>query len=324
MTRNAVLGLVLLPVLPVVPTEGTAVLRVDNIWAKGRHHALFGRTTFSVGGGEVIIVQADSQMERTSLGLALTGRLPLSGGEICWSAGDEEPQPISMKKLRRISDIVDSPDVTAPEQHMRVHDYVSEMLSYNLPIFGRSRAGRWLKERGLEDLDGLWMDELDGEMNIGLMAALAQSSPSDLLVFDTPSRHLNHTRMWLPFLEELAHDEDRPRTVVAIVPHISESWQGARAVVGSVHMDQDGEFEPAEEPAEELTEAEELAVAEELAQTEPVIDVIEVEEIPLTSSIPLTPAASGVTEAVRTVDPKPTNQKLTDQKPNAQKTAEKE
>ena len=111
------------------------MLRVDNIWAKGRHHALFGRTSFSVNQGEVIIIQADSQMERTSLGLALTGRLPLSGGEIFWSAGNGEPQPISMKKLRRISDIVDSPDVTAPEQHMRVHDYVSEMLSYNLPIF---------------------------------------------------------------------------------------------------------------------------------------------------------------------------------------------
>lgn len=306
------------------------MLRVDNIWAKGRHHALFGRTTFSVGGGEVIIVQADSQMERTSLGLALTGRLPLSGGEIYWSAGDEEPQPISMKKLRRISDIIDSPDVTAPEQHMRVHDYVSEMLSYNLPIFGRSRAGRWLKERGLEDLDGLWMDELDGEMNIELMAALAQSSPSDLLVFDTPSRHLNHTRMWLPFLEELANDEDRPRTVVAIVPHISDTWHGARAVVGSVHMDQEGEFEaPEDEPAEEPTEPE-----------IDVIEVHEVEEIPLTSSIPLTPAAgvaaettvvatpvpaaSGVTEAVRTVDQKSTDQKPTNQKPNAQKTAEKE
>ena len=209
------------------------MLRVDNIWAKGRHHALFGRTSFSVNQGEVIIIQADSQMERTSLGLALTGRLPLSGGEIFWSAGNGEPQPISMKKLRRISDIVDSPDVTAPEQHMRVHDYVSEMLSYNLPIFGRSRASRWLAERGLEELDGLWMDELDGEMNIELMTALAQSSPSDLLVFDTPSRHLNHTRMWLPFLEELASDEERPRTVVAIVPHISESWRGARAVAVS-------------------------------------------------------------------------------------------
>lgn len=297
------------------------MLRVDNIWAKGRHHALFGRTTFSVGGGEVIIVQADSQMERTSLGLALTGRLPLSGGEICWSAGDEEPQPISMKKLRRISDIVDSPDVTAPEQHMRVHDYVSEMLSYNLPVFGRSRAGRWLKEHGLEDLDGLWMDELDGEMNIELMAALAQSSPSDLLVFDTPSRHLNHTRMWLPFLEELANDEDRPRTVVAIVPHISGDWHGARAVVGSVHMDQDGEFEPAEEPAEELTETEELI------QAEPTIDVVEVrevEEIPSTSSTPLTPVVSDGSGAAQTAESKTDNQKTGNQKTVAQKTAEKE
>jgi len=295
------------------------VLRVDNIWAKGRHTPLFDRTTFSVGEGEVIIVQADSQMERTSLGLALTGRLPLSGGEIFWSDGDAEPQPISMKKLRRISDIIDSPDVTAPEQHMRVHDYVSEMLSYNLPVFGRSRASRWLKERGLEDLDGLWMDELDGEMNIELMAALAQASPSDLLVFDTPSRHLNHTYMWLPYLEELATDEDRPRTVVAIVPHISESWQGARAVVGSVHMDQDGEFEPAEEPAEALT------AAEELAQTEPVIDVIEVremEEIPLTSSIPQTSAASGALG--QTTDHKTDNQKTGNEKTVAQKTAEKE
>lgn len=295
------------------------MLRVNNIWAKGRHHALFGRTSFSVGHGEVIIIQADSQMERTSLGLALTGRLPLSGGEIFWSAGDEEPQPISMKKLRRISDIIDSPDVTAPEQHMRVHDYVSEMLSYNLPIFGRSRASRWLKERGLEDLDGLWMDELDGEMNIELMTALAQSSPSDLLVFDTPSRHLNHTRMWLPYLEELATDGDRPRTVVAIVPHISRDWRGARAVVGSVHMDQDGEFEPAEEPAEALT------AAEELAQTEPVIDVIEVremEEIPLTSSIPQTSAASGALG--QTTDHKTDNQKTGNEKTVAQKTAEKE
>lgn len=297
------------------------MLRVDNIWAKGRHHALFGRTSFFVNQGEVIIIQADSQMERTSLGLALTGRLPLSGGEIFWSAGNGEPQPISMKKLRRISDIVDSPDVTAPEQHMRVHDYVSEMLSYNLPIFGRSRAGRWLAERGLEELDGLWMDELDGEMNIELMTALAQSSPSDLLVFDTPSRHLNHTRMWLPFLEELASDEERPRTVVAIVPHISESWRGARAVVGSVHMDQDGEFELAEESVEEQPETEELT------ETEPVIDVIEVrevEEIPLTSSIPLTLAASGTSGAVQTAESKTDNQKTGNQKTVAQKTAEKE
>lgn len=297
------------------------MLSVDNIWAKGRHTPLFDRTTFSVGEGEVIIVQADSQLERTSLALALTGRLPLSGGTISWSEGDDEPRRISMKRLRALSSVVDSPDVTAPEQHMRVHDYVSEMLSYNLPIFGRSRASRWLAERGLEELDGLWMDEISGEMNIELMAALAQHSPSDLLVFDTPSRHLNHTYMWLPYLEELAADEDHPRTVVAVVPHISESWHGARAVVGSVHMDQDGEFELAEESVEEQPETEELTEIEALID---VIEVREVEEIPLTSSTPLTQAASGTSGAVQTAESKTDNQKTGNQKTVAQKTAEKE
>ena len=297
------------------------MLSVDNIWAKGRHTPLFDRTTFSVGEGEVIIVQADSQLERTSLALALTGRLPLSGGTISWSEGDDEPRRISMKRLRALSSVVDSPDVTAPEQHMRVHDYVSEMLSYNLPIFGRSRASRWLAERGLEELDSLWMDEISGEMNIELMAALAQHSPSDLLVFDTPSRHLNHTYMWLPYLEELAADEDHPRTVVAVVPHISESWHGARAVVGSVHMDQDGEFELAEESVEEQPETEELTEIEALID---VIEVREVEEIPLTSSTPLTLAASGTSGAVQTAESKTDNQKTGNQKTVAQKTAEKE
>ncbi len=297
------------------------MLSVDNIWAKGRHTPLFDRTTFSVGEGEVIIVQADSQLERTSLALALTGRLPLSGGTISWSEGDDEPRRISMKRLRALSSVVDSPDVTAPEQHMRVHDYVSEMLSYNLPIFGRSRASRWLAERGLEELDSLWMDEISGEMNIELMAALAQHSPSDLLVFDTPSRHLNHTYMWLPYLEELAADEDHPRTVVAVVPHISESWHGARAVVGSVHMDQDGEFELAEESVEEQPETEELTETEALID---VIEVREVEEIPLTSSNPLTLAASGTSGAVQTAESKTNNQKTGNQKTVAQKTAEKE
>ena len=287
------------------------MLSVDNIWAKGRHTPLFDRTTFSVGEGEVIIVQADSQLERTSLALALTGRLPLSGGTISWSEGDDEPRRISMKRLRALSSVVDSPDVTAPEQHMRVHDYVSEMLSYNLPIFGRSRASRWLAERGLEELDGLWMDEISGEMNIELMAALAQHSPSDLLVFDTPSRHLNHTYMWLPYLEELAADEDHPRTVVAVVPHISESWHGARAVVGSVHMDQDGEFELAEESVEEQPETEELTEIEALID---VIEVREVEEIPLTSSTPLTLAASGTSEPFR-----PLNLRLITRRPATRK-----
>ena len=207
------------------------MLKVDNIWAKGRHKALFGRTSFTVERGEVILVQADSQLERTALALGLTGRLPLNGGTIGWGSQERT----SKYRLRRLSDIIDSPEVTAPESHMRVHDYVSEMLSYSQPMFGRPRATRWLKERGMEELDKLWTEEMTGEKNLELMLALAEHSGSPLLVFDTPSRHFNHTRMWLPQLVELAENEDNPRAVIAIVPHISESWHGKRAVVGDSH-----------------------------------------------------------------------------------------
>ncbi|MDO5749765.1 MAG: multidrug ABC transporter ATPase [Rothia sp. (in: high G+C Gram-positive bacteria)] len=207
------------------------MLKVDNIWAKGRHKALFGRTSFTVERGEVILVQADSQLERTALALGLTGRLPLNGGTIAWGAQERT----SKYRLRRLSDIIDSPEVTAPESHMRVHDYVSEMLSYSQPMFGRPRATRWLKERGMEDLDKLWTEEMTGEKNLELMLALAEHSGSPLLVFDTPSRHFNRTHMWLPQLVELAENEDNPRAIIAIVPHISESWEGKRAVVGDSH-----------------------------------------------------------------------------------------
>ncbi|THD32060.1 MAG: multidrug ABC transporter ATPase, partial [Rothia mucilaginosa] len=67
--------------------------------------------------------------------------------------------------------------------------------------------------------------------------------------------------MWLPYLEELAADEDHPRTVVAVVPHISESWHGARAVVGRVPEENvpapvEGEIEPSNDSPEHGENAE--------------------------------------------------------------------
>ncbi|MFW0120619.1 multidrug ABC transporter ATPase [Rothia sp. CCM 9419] len=217
--------------------KGKNMLIVDNIWAKGRHNALFGRTSFTLNRGEVIIIQADSQLERTALSLTLTGRMRPSGGTILWTDPQKPSrEESSMKKLRRRSELIDSPNINEPENHMRVRDYVSEMLSYTMGPFTRPRSGKWLKEHGLEDLDNLWNEQVTGEQNIRLMTTLAANyQHADLLVFDTPSRHLNHTRMWLPYLLQLAENEERPRAVVAVVPHISSTWDGKQAVVGSAH-----------------------------------------------------------------------------------------
>lgn len=213
------------------------MLVVKDIWAKGRHHPLFGPTSFDVDPGEVIIIQADSQLERTALSLTLTGRMKPSGGKILIRDSDTGSQHrIHRKELRKRSEIIDSPGVNEPENFMRVHDYVSEMRSYTMSAFARPQSGLWLKEHNLQDLENLWVEQVNGTQRTQLMSALASSYPqADLLVFDTPSRHLNHTRMWLPYLQELAEDPEHPRVVVAVVPHISSAWHGKSAVVGSAH-----------------------------------------------------------------------------------------
>lgn len=236
------------------------MLVVRDIWASGRHNPLFGPTSFEVEPGEVLIIQADSQLERTALSLTLTGRMKPSGGSVTFEDPEtEQEKKVSMKLLRKRSELIDSPNVNEPENHMRVRDYVSEMLSYTMGSLRRPRSAKWLADHDLADLDNLWNEQLTGDQNIRLMSALACSyTHADVLVFDTPSRHLNHTEFWLPYLRRLAEDPDHPRIVIAVVPHISSKWHGKRAVVGDAHQDtslsaksQTGILETVDEAVEE-------------------------------------------------------------------------
>ncbi|WP_129657111.1 ABC transporter ATP-binding protein [Rothia uropygialis] len=204
------------------------MLEVEAVQAKGRHAPLVEPTSFTVEIGELILVQANSQLQRSALSLVLTGRMRPDAGSVSWDGSD------SRKTLRRSSSLIDSPAINEMENHMRVRDYVAEMLSYMPHKFlHRPNASRWLHENGLEDLDNLWDEQLTGDQRIKLMIALARHDQrADLLVFDTPSRHANHSYTWLPSLHRLARDENHRRAVVAVVPHISDSWHGLRATLG--------------------------------------------------------------------------------------------
>lgn len=204
------------------------MLEVEAVQAKGRHAPLIERTSFTVEVGELILVQGNSQLQRSGLSLALTGRLRPDKGTISWDGSDKR------KTLRRRSSLVDSPRVNQMEEHMRVRDYAAEMLSY-MPhkMLKRPSTEQWLRDHGLEDLDNLWEEQLTPDQRIRLVVALAgQEKRSDLLVFDTPSRHANHTATWLPRLHRLARNEEHPRAVVAVVPRISTSWHGLTARIG--------------------------------------------------------------------------------------------
>ncbi|MEU6855364.1 multidrug ABC transporter ATPase [Rothia kristinae] len=209
----------------------SAVLHAENITAKGRHAPLIQRTSLDVAPGELLLLQASGQLTRTALALVLTGRMKPESGSITWN------EESSRKALRRHASIVDAPELNEMEKHMRVRDYVSEMLSYMPhPFLQRPHSGRWLEENGLADLNNLWDEQLTGEQRIRLMTALARhNSGADLLVFDTPSRHTHYSVTWIPRLLELAQDEEHPRAVIAVVPHISDKWYGPVAIEGDPH-----------------------------------------------------------------------------------------
>lgn len=211
------------------------MLVIHDVWARGRHGNLFDPISFEVESGEVIIVQADSQLERNALALTLTGRMKPSGGEIFSRDSDTGKEfRLSLKHLRQRSEIIDAPEINEPENHMRVRDYVSEMLSYMQSGFSRPKPEQWFEEHNLTDLADSWFEQISGAQRLLIMSALADSYPqANLLVFDTPSRHLNHTSMWIDHLVQLAEDQDQPRAVVALVPHISSKWNGKTAVVGN-------------------------------------------------------------------------------------------
>lgn len=236
---------------------GRFVLEVQNITAKGRHAPLIQRTSLAVSPGQLLLLQASGQLSRTGLALVLTGRMKPGSGTITW---DGDP---SRHRLREVSDLVDAPGINEMEHHMRVRDYVSEMLSYMPhPFLRRPHSGRWLEENGLSDLNNLWDEQLTGEQRIRLMVALARhNADADLIVFDTPSRHAHYSVTWIPRLLELAQDPEHPRAVIAVVPHVSDKWRGPVAVEGDPHagwlqavVPEDGEDGAPAESAEDEAE----------------------------------------------------------------------
>lgn len=232
------------------------MLKAEGLRAKGRHADLYDDLSFEAHSGELVLIQADSQLERTAIALTLTGRYKPDGGVLEWHHNGYIDQ--SERSIRHSSEIVDSPDITEPEGHMKVRDYVSELVSFSMPAFGRPHSAKWLKDRGLEDLDNLWIDRLTSDQRTRLVAQLAKyNRHAKIVVFDSPDRHHNHSVGWIPYLEELAQSQDRERIVIAVVSHISNDWHGTSVVVGDRFDDEHEPLHLSEEPQTEELDTEE-------------------------------------------------------------------
>ncbi|MCC9178608.1 ABC transporter ATP-binding protein [Arthrobacter sp. zg-Y750] len=205
------------------------MLSAEDLFIKGRHSALLPPTSLRLEAGGLLLIQGDDQSTRTALALALSGRMRPTSGTVAWGRSDR------LENLRRHAALVDSPEVNEPERHFRVRDLVAEDLAL---IPRRSRphadAGAWLAAEGLAELGPLWIEELEPAARLDLLVRLALADFAvELLVFDSPDRHLADPDVWLPILTDSVASAERLVTAVAVVAQIPADWTGPAASAGA-------------------------------------------------------------------------------------------
>lgn len=205
------------------------MLTADHLFVKGRHSALLPPTSLTLDAGELLLVAGDDQATRTALALVLAGRMRPTSGAVAWG------HDARMEHLRRHSALIDSPEVNEPERHFRVRNLVAEDLAL-IPRRNRPRMGaaQWLAGEGLGELAPLWIEELAPTARLDLFIRLALADAAvELLVFDSPDRHLADPGAWLPILTESASTSGREVTAVAVVASIPPDWTGPAARAGA-------------------------------------------------------------------------------------------
>ncbi|WP_164202306.1 ABC transporter ATP-binding protein [[Micrococcus luteus] ATCC 49442] len=227
------------------------MLSAQQLHVKGRRDDLLPPTSLRVSRGELLLVTADRQDQRTALALTISGRMKPTGGQIGWAGNGK------IKNLRLASALVDSPAVNEPEPHLSVRDLVTEDLALVPRRYrGALLSKPWLKVNRFEDIADLWTEQLPAGKRMELLTALALANPhTDLLVVDSPDRHSASVADWLPRLQTLAYDGGRPLAVVATVTALPDSWTGPVAVIGNAVERQDtapGEPDPADDETESL------------------------------------------------------------------------
>jgi len=221
------------------------VLLADSLSIDGHHAPLLRPTSLVAPASELTIVAAPTQESRTALSLGLSARMKPDGGSVAWEADAD------IRAVRRASALVDSPEINEPEQHLRVKDLVAEDLALLPgPFWGTVSAARWLESHRLGHLANEWVDAIDAEDRLHLLASLSlQDSDVKLLVFDSPDRHDLADADWIRILAGVAAGRRQP-AVVAVVQRIPEQWDGRTAIAEQDNLPHP-ELEPATETAAE-------------------------------------------------------------------------
>ena len=205
------------------------MLIADSLAIAGRHLPLLHPTSLAVARGELLLVQAVPQPTRTALALGLSARMRPTEGTVSWSGNS------TLGAVRRISALVDSPEINEPEAHLRVRDLVAEDLALQPgPIWRRSGIDAWIRKHHMDELANEWLDAIDPLARLALLTHLAlEDRGVEMLVFDSPDRHGIPEDDWFHYLQSVATGRRAP-AVVAVVQRTPANWGGSTAWAGGV------------------------------------------------------------------------------------------
>ncbi|GAA1496628.1 hypothetical protein GCM10009628_16310 [Paeniglutamicibacter kerguelensis] len=228
------------------------VLIANSLAIAGRHQPLLEPTSLAVARGQILLVQAEPQPTRTALSLGLSARMRPSSGSVAWSGNS------TLRSVRRISALVDSPEINEPEAHLKVRDLVAEDLALQPgPLWRRSSIDSWMERHRMDHLADSWLDAIDPLDRLALLTHLAlEDHRVELAVFDSPDRHGIPEESWIDYLQTVAAGRRSP-AVVAVVTRIPLWWEGAGTYAGAVQRHD--AFEPPATPGTAETTADAAA-----------------------------------------------------------------
>lgn len=164
-------------------------LVVREISVNGRHQPLVPPTSLTAESGSVTYVAGYPGVGCTALALAITGRIAPSGGSV--ELHD------ARGSLQDASAVVDSPDVTAPDDEMIVRDVVAESLALAGRRSGRKATAQWLRAHDVDDIGGDPLEIVSPTARTALLCALAADRDEvELVVLDCPDRFGGNPRDW--------------------------------------------------------------------------------------------------------------------------------
>lgn len=234
----------------------TVELAAEGAGVTGAHGSLLRPTSLRVRSGETLVVAGDPKSGCTALALVLSGRLRPDQGRVLLNGASDPAE------VRRRVTVVDAPDVTEPDEALKVRDVVAEGLSLAGQSSRRSAVRSWLEEHDEQQHAAERFENLPAANRTRLLLALATTrDDTAVLILDSPDRHGGDPSAWFAAARREA---ERGYAVIVLCDPRSASQLGIDTVLVGHNNSTVDTSESPPRTTENLPKAENLPTAQNL------------------------------------------------------------